>query len=93
MALTGLGSNLDQANSTVTNSKQLDAIVNEVNEETDPNARAILGRQLQELVDTYLWGLPLVVVSSLVAYGPNVAKFESMDSNSYAGPLYWVAAK
>ncbi len=81
------------AYSTVTSSKQLDDLVNEINEEMDQGGRAILGRQLQELLDTNLWGLPLVTVSSLVALGPNVAKFESMESNSYAGPLYWVVAK
>jgi peptide/nickel transport system substrate-binding protein len=55
--------------------------------------REPLGTELQTLLDEQLYGLPIILVSSLVATGPNVASFEPMMSNPYAGPLWGLVAK
>ena len=39
---------------------------------------------LQTTLDENQYGLPIILVSSLVAVGPNVASFEPMVSNPYA---------
>ncbi|MGF1598353.1 MAG: ABC transporter substrate-binding protein [Acidimicrobiales bacterium] len=78
--------------STVVDDATLEDIVARINAETDATARQQLGRELADYLDEQLYGLPLVVVSSLVAVGPNVAEFAQIRANPYAGPTSYIVA-
>ncbi|MCU1501637.1 MAG: extracellular solute-binding protein family 5 [Ilumatobacteraceae bacterium] len=80
------------AYSTVSNA-ELDALVDQINQETDKAKRTALGKQLSDLLSAQLWGLPIITVSSLAVTGPNVASYTTMAGCPYAGPLYWLSAK
>jgi peptide/nickel transport system substrate-binding protein len=71
----------------------LDALADQINQETDIDKRTALGRQLSDLLNQQLWGLPTVLVSSLAITGPNVASYQTLEGCPYAGPLYWLVAK
>jgi peptide/nickel transport system substrate-binding protein len=70
-----------------------DDLVAQINSETDKDKRTALGRQFADLLNKQLWGLPVVLISSLAITGPNVASFETIKGCPYAGPLYWLRAK
>lgn len=72
---------------------KLDDLVDKLNVETDFNKRVELGRQQADYVDQQLYGLPMILTSSLVAVGPNVSSFGYIVSNPYAGPTSWIIAK
>jgi peptide/nickel transport system substrate-binding protein len=78
---------------TVIGDTKMDDIVAQINSETDKDKRTALGRQYADLLNTELYGLPLLTASSLQVTGPNVASFETMKGCPYAGPLYWLQAK
>jgi peptide/nickel transport system substrate-binding protein len=71
----------------------LDALSDQINQETDVDKRTVLGRQLSAMLNTQLWGLPTILVSSLAVTGPNVASYQTLAGCPYAGPLYWLQAK
>jgi ABC-type transport system substrate-binding protein len=71
----------------------MDELRDRVASAVDIEDREPLGAELQDLLDEQLYGLPIILVSSLVASGPNVASFEPMQSNPYAGPLWGLVAK
>jgi len=79
--------------STVVDDVTLEDLVDSINAEPDADARATLGRELANYLDDQLFGLPLIVVSSLVAVGPNVAVFEQIRANPYAGPTSYIVAE
>ncbi len=72
---------------------KLDALVDQINVETDFDKRTALGRQQADYLDEQLYGLPIITTSSLVAVGPNVTAFGFIKSNPYAGPTSWIIAK
>ncbi|MFV0523131.1 MAG: ABC transporter substrate-binding protein [Acidimicrobiales bacterium] len=78
--------------STVVDDQPLEDLVAAINAETDAPAREELGRELADYLDEQLFGLPLVVVSSLVAVGPNIAEFAQVRANPYAGPTSYIIA-
>jgi ABC-type transport system substrate-binding protein len=78
---------------TVVGDAKLDGFTEQLNQELDPNKRAVIGRQLADYLDQQLYGLPIIEVSSLVAVGPNVASFGYIQANPYAGPTSWIIAK
>jgi peptide/nickel transport system substrate-binding protein len=78
--------------STVVGDETLDDLVARINGETDAPTREDLGRELADYIDDNLLGLPLVVVSSLVAVGPNIAEFAQIKANPYAGPTSYILA-
>jgi hypothetical protein len=47
---------------------------------------------MSDLLYEELYGLPMILVSSLIAVGPNVANFEPMLGSPYAGPLWSLQA-
>ena len=61
--------------------------------ELDADKRAALGRQVGDYLDEQLYGLPIILVSSLVATGPNIESFGFVKGNPYAGPTSWIIAK
>lgn len=72
---------------------KLDGLVDQINVETDYDKRAALGRQQADYIDSQLYGLPMILTSSLLATGPNIAEFGYIQSNPYAGPTSWIIAK
>ena len=78
--------------STIVGDQELDDLVAQINGETDAPTREDLGRELADYIDENLLGLPLVVVSSLVAVGPNIAEFKQITANPYAGPTSYIVA-
>jgi peptide/nickel transport system substrate-binding protein len=78
---------------TVVGDAKLDGFVDQLNVETDFDKRAAIGREAGDYLDEQLFGLPIVVTSSLVAVGPNVAEFGFIDTNPYAGPTWYTLAK
>jgi peptide/nickel transport system substrate-binding protein len=78
---------------TVVGDAKLDAWVDQVNVELDADKRAALGRQMADYLDDQLYGLPMILTSSLVGVGPNVASFGFVKANPYAGPTSWIIAK
>jgi peptide/nickel transport system substrate-binding protein len=75
------------------NDPEVDALRDEVAAAVEADAREPLGTELQQVLDENQYALPIILVSSLVAVGPNVATFEPMQSNPYAGPLWGLVAK
>jgi ABC-type transport system substrate-binding protein len=75
------------------NDPEVDALRDELAATVDIEGRAPLGAELQTTLDENLYGLPIILVSSLVAVGPDVASFEPMESNPYAGPIWGLVAK
>lgn len=75
------------------NDPAVDALRDEIAAAVRPEDREPLGSQLQQILDENQSALPVILVSSLVAIGPNVAEFEPMLSNPYAGPLWGLVAK
>jgi peptide/nickel transport system substrate-binding protein len=72
--------------------QKLDDLVAQINGELDPDKRAALGRIQADYLDDQLYGLPMILVSSLVATGPNIGTFGFVQANPYAGPsTFWVA--
>jgi peptide/nickel transport system substrate-binding protein len=71
----------------------LDALSDQINQETDKDKRTALGKQLDEMLNDQLWGLPVLLVSSLAITGKNVASYKTIKGCPYAGPLYWLQAK
>jgi peptide/nickel transport system substrate-binding protein len=71
----------------------MDALSDAINQETDTDKRTALGKQLSDLLNKQLWGLPTVLVSSLAITGPKIASYQTMEACPYAGPLYWLVAK
>lgn len=79
--------------STIVADAKLEGIVAGINSEVDAAKRQALGRELADYLDEQLFGLPIVLVSSLVATGPNVAEFAQISANPYAGPTSYIVAK
>lgn len=79
--------------STVVGDAKLETLVDQINVEVDAAKRQALGRELADYLDEQLFGLPIVLVSSLVATGPNVAEFGQIAANPYAGPTSYIVAK
>jgi peptide/nickel transport system substrate-binding protein len=77
----------------VLNNPDIDALRDEIAAAVQPEDREPLGSELQQTLDENQYALPIILVSSLVAVGPNVASFEPMASNPYAGPLWGLVAK
>jgi peptide/nickel transport system substrate-binding protein len=75
------------------NDPEVDALRDELAATVDIEDREPLGAELQTTLDENQYGLPVILVSSLVAVGPNVASFEPMESNPYAGPIWGLVAK
>jgi peptide/nickel transport system substrate-binding protein len=78
---------------TVVDDATIDGIVDQLNVETDFDKRAAIGRKMADYLDEQLFGLPIVLTSSLIAVGPNVSSFGFIQSNPYAGPTSWILAK
>jgi peptide/nickel transport system substrate-binding protein len=78
---------------TIVGDTKIDGLVDQLNGELDAAKRAALGRELGDYIDQQLFGLPIVLVSSLVATGPNIASFGFVKANPYAGPTSWIIAK
>jgi len=77
---------------TIVGDAKLDDLVAQLNAAVDSDKRATLGREQADYLDDQLWGLPMILVSSLVATGPNIETFGFVQANPYAGPTqYWVA--
>ncbi|MFN0028759.1 MAG: ABC transporter substrate-binding protein [Acidimicrobiales bacterium] len=79
--------------STIVGNAELDAVIEKITVETDFDKRAALGRQQADLIDKNLWGLPMILTSSLIAVGPNVQTFGYIVSCPYAGPTTMIVAK
>lgn len=71
---------------------ELDALVAQIDQAVDMDERAALGRQMSDMLYEELFGLPMILVSSLIAVGPNVANFEPMRGSPYAGPVWSLQA-
>jgi peptide/nickel transport system substrate-binding protein len=78
---------------TVVGDTTIDGLVDQLNAELDPDKRATLGRQLGDYLDQQMFSLPMILVSSLVATGPNVESLGFIKGNPYAGPTSWLIAK
>lgn len=78
---------------TIVGDAKLDGIIEQISAETDFDKRAALGRQQADHIDENLYGLPMILTSSLIAVGPNVASFGFITSCPYAGPTSWTVAK
>jgi peptide/nickel transport system substrate-binding protein len=71
---------------------ELDALVAELDQAVNLEERAAIGRQFSDILYEELYGLPMILVSSLIAVGPNVANFEPMLGSPYAGPVWSLQA-
>lgn len=80
----------DASYSTVSD-PDLDALAAEINETTDVAGREELGRQLSDLLNEQLWGLPVLTVSSLSVTGPNVASWTTITGCPYVS-VAWLRA-
>jgi ABC-type transport system substrate-binding protein len=78
---------------TIVGDTKIDGLVDQLNVELDAAKRASLGRELGDYLDQQLYGLPMILVSSLVATGPNVVSLGFIKGNPYAGPTSWIIAK
>ena len=78
---------------TIVGDTTIDGIVDQLNGELDADKRATLGRQLGDYLDEQMFGLPMILVSSLVATGPNIESLGFIKGNPYAGPTGWIIAK
>jgi len=78
---------------TIVGDAKLDGYVDALNNELDADKRADIGRQAADYLDEQLYGLPIILVSSLVATGPNISEFGFVKANPYAGPTSWIIAK
>jgi ABC-type transport system substrate-binding protein len=78
---------------TVVGDTKIDGIVDQLNAELDADKRETLGRELGTYLDEQMFGLPMILVSSLVATGPNVESLGFIKGNPYAGPTSWLIAK
>jgi peptide/nickel transport system substrate-binding protein len=78
---------------TIVGDQKIDDWVAQLNNELDADKRAAIGRQAADYLDQQLYGLPMILVSSLVAVGPNVQSFGYVKANPYAGPTSWIVAK
>lgn len=78
---------------TVVGDTTIDGLVDQLNVETDFEKRSAIGRRMADYLDEQLFGLPVVLTSSLIAVGPNVTEFGFIQSNPYAGPTAWILAK
>jgi peptide/nickel transport system substrate-binding protein len=78
---------------TIVGDTKIDGLVDQLNVELDADKRAALGRQLGDYLDEQMFGLPIILVSSLVATGPNVESLGFVKGNPYAGPTSWLIAK
>ncbi|MDQ1423856.1 MAG: peptide/nickel transport system substrate-binding protein [Acidimicrobiaceae bacterium] len=78
---------------TIVGDAKVDDLVAQLNGELDADKRAVLGKQLGDYLDQQMYGLPIILVSSLVATGPNIASLGFVKGNPYAGPTSWVIAK
>jgi peptide/nickel transport system substrate-binding protein len=78
---------------TIIGDTTVDGIIAQLNVETNADNRATLGRQLGDYLDQQMFGLPMILVSTLMATGPNVASFGLVKGNPYAGPTSWIIAK
>lgn len=78
---------------TIVGDTELDGVIDQIVVETDFDKRAALGRQQADIIDENLYGLPMILTSSLIAVGPNVESFGYIISCPYAGPTSWILAK
>jgi peptide/nickel transport system substrate-binding protein len=78
---------------TIVGDQKIDDWVDQLNKELDADKRAAIGRQAADYLDQQLYGLPMILTSSLVAVGPNIASFGYVKANPYAGPTSWIIAK
>jgi peptide/nickel transport system substrate-binding protein len=78
---------------TIIGDTTVDGLIAKLNSETDAGTRATLGRQLGDYLDQQMFGLPMILTSSLMATGPNVVSFGFVKGNPYAGPTSWLIAK
>lgn len=76
----------------VLNNAEVDALRDQIDAEVDPAAREKLGAELGTLLDEEMYGLPVILVDSLIAAGPNVQSFDTMLGNPYAGPTWGLVA-
>jgi peptide/nickel transport system substrate-binding protein len=77
---------------TTLNDPEMDQLLARIDAAVDVDEREELGREFNEVLHRELYGLPIVLVSSLVAVGPDVASFELMRANPHAGPLWQLRA-
>ncbi len=73
-------------------SDELDAIGDEVNNALDVDKRAALGRAFNDKLNQEMIALPIVLLNSLIAVGPNVADFVPMKGSPYPGPVWSLKA-
>lgn len=59
----------------------------------DPAERAAMGEELGDMLYEELWSLPMVLVSTLHAVGPDVEEWSLMDGNPYAFPMQTLIAR
>ncbi len=78
---------------TIVGDTKVDDWVAQLNGELDADKRAAIGREMGDYLDEQLYGLPIILVSSLVATGPNVESLGFVKGNPYAGPTSWIIAK
>jgi peptide/nickel transport system substrate-binding protein len=78
---------------TVVGDTKIDGWVDQLNAELDADKREAIGRQVGDYLDEQLYSLPMILVSSLVATGPNVESLGFIKGNPYAGPTSWLIAK
>jgi hypothetical protein len=78
---------------TVVGDQKLDDYVAQLNNEVDLDKNAEISREVADYLDEQLYGLPMILTSSLVATGPNIAEFGFVEANPYAGPTSWIIAK
>ena len=77
---------------TTVSDPELDALTLEIGQEVDTDKRTELGAQLSDLLNEQLWGMPLVLVSSLAITGQNVADWTLIKGCPYAS-VAWLRAK
>lgn len=70
----------------------LDELGDRISNELDIDARTVLGNELNETLNEGLYALPIVLLNSLIAVGPNVANFEPMLGSPYPGPVWSLQA-
>jgi ABC-type transport system substrate-binding protein len=81
------------ASYTTLSNPEVDALLQEIEAAVDVEDREALAHDFGELLHTQSYALPIILVSSLVAAGPNVAAFDQLAANPNAGPLWHLEAK
>jgi peptide/nickel transport system substrate-binding protein len=71
----------------------VDDLITRISSTVDIDERAALGRELNDLMADELYALPIVLVSSLMAVGPNIESWDLQRGTPYAGPLWYLRAR